>query len=171
MSVLHVLKGYIMQFFRVLGALSAIFICFSITLQAQASSKPWVFGWSPYHWQNLDFDKPYLEESTTRHNSQWEFDHWRPQDWIESRGSADAVMENLYTYGIITKQYMDDDFPVLEVGLPFIQLSGQEKRRVTAFVDHVFGITRNPETGMYRLREHGTKRELGLFTRYGLQIQ
>ncbi len=160
-----------MQFLRVLGALSAIFICFLALSSAQASSKPSFFAWGQNHWKNLDFERPYLEDSITVHNSQWEFDHWRPQDWIESRGSVEAVMDNLYTHGIITKQYMDDNFPVLEVGLPFIQLSGQEKRRVTAFVDYVHGITRNPETGLYYIREHGSHKDLGLFTRYGLQIQ
>ena len=162
-------RGSTMKFLSILGFLGLIFTSFS--LQAHAAPKVWVFDWGAQHWQDQDFTQPYLEDGVTPHNSQWEYDHWRPEDWIESRGSAQNVMNGLIKGGIITKQYEKNDIPALEVGQAFLQLSGQDKRRVMAFVDHMYGITRSPEKGMFALYLQGSRQQIGLFTRYGLQLQ
>lgn len=129
----------------------------------QAAGK---YIWGP---PSVDPVRPYLEEGKIPHNSQWADDQWSPQDWIEDRGSAKAVMDGLYSSGIITDQYTEDGIPVLEVGQRFLELSDQEKRRVASFVDVVFGITR--QSGLYLIYFHKNDIPVGLFTVEGLQLQ
>jgi hypothetical protein len=127
---------------------------------------------SKYIWgpPNTNPVRPYLEEAKIPHNSQWADDQWRPQDWIDSRGgSAAAVIDGFYESGIITDQYTDGDIPVLEVGQRFLELSDQDKRRVAAFVDETFGITR--QSGLFLINFHKNDTPVGVFTAQGLQLQ
>lgn len=114
--------------------------------------------------------QPYLEGAKLPHNSQWADDQWTPQAWIESRGSAAAVIEGFYETGIITGQYTDGNIPVLEVGQRFIDLSGQDKRRVVAFFDDTFGITRS-SPGILKVVFEKDDLPVGLFSAEGLQLQ
>lgn len=120
----------------------------------------------------------YLETADFSHTSQWENDDWKPQDWIVERGgSAMAVINGLYDAGIILDQYVEDDVPVLEVGQAYVEhLSSFDQRRVAAFVDHVFSITTHNPAGSFRIvfnppPPEKRKRDIGLFTANGLQLQ
>lgn len=152
-------------FFAIFALILAVY-----SLPAQASPKPWVWSWWPSHWDNQDF-KPYLEDPKEPHNSQWDNDLWEPSDWYDDHASPKTTMDKLYGAGIITDQYVDDDVPVLEVGHNFMRLSGQEKRRVAAFVDHVFGITQARENGMFYVYYEVTDKPIGVYTKDGLQLQ
>jgi len=126
-----------------------------------------------YIWGPPDSDpvRPYLETAKIPHNSQWEEKGWTPQDWIDSRdGNAFTVVNGLYEAKIITDQYSDGDVPVLEVGQAFLDLSHQDKRRVTAFFDAVFGITKTGK-GFFLIRFHKHSIPVGLFNAKGLQLQ
>jgi len=126
--------------------------------------------WGP---PKSDFVRPYLEEAKLPHNSQWADDEWSPQDWVEARGgNVVNVVNGFYTAGIIVDQYFDGDIPVFEVGQTFIDLSGQEKRRVVAFMDDVFGVTKLSDQGVILLYFHQNgDTPVGLSNAQGLQIQ
>ena len=124
--------------------------------------------WGP---PNTDPVRPYLEEGKIPHNSQWADDEWEPQMWIEDRGSAKAVIDGFYAAGVVTDQYIDHGMPVLEVGQTFLELSGQEKRRVAAFFDHVFRVTQTHEKGAFHIIFHKHDALVGLFGKEGLQLQ
>ena len=159
-----------MRVFSVFTVFLAIFGLF-IAGPAKADPKPWVFGWWPEHFQNQDF-RPYLEGPKIPHNSQWDRDTWAPEDWITHGGGERAVMDDLMRSNIITGQDVDDEgVPILKVGRGFINLSGQEKRRVVRFVDHVFGMTKKTNNGMFYLYYTDIKKVVGVYTRHGLQIQ
>ena len=158
-----------MRFFTFLAAFTAILVLLT-PLNAQAGPKPWPWSWWPSHWQNLNFERPYLNEAHIPHNSQWDNDEWTPYDWAGHHSDPKAMINNLYAAKIITDQYTDDNVPVLEVGHNFIRLSGEDKRRVAAYVDHVFGITRS-ESGMFHLYYDATGKPIGIYTKAGLQLQ
>ena len=151
----------------------------SAEVQGGAASL-WKFIWGP---PTHDETRLYINEAKWPHNSQWANDQWSPQDWIDARGgNAMAVVNGFYSAGIINDQYFaGDDVPVLEVGQRFFDLSDLDKQRVSAFIDHVFGVTRSDNGhGAFRLvfvedsyfwglwKE---KRDIGLFTAQGVQIQ
>ena len=149
-----------------------VFICFLavfFSVEGQAVERFGKFIWGP---PKSDFVRPYLEEAKLPHNSQWADDEWSPQDWIDARGgSVIAVVNGFYSAGIIKDQYFDDDVPVLEVGQTFIDLSGQEQRRVVAFMDDVFGVTSSSKAGVIEIEFHDDNKSVGLFTKDGLQLQ
>ncbi len=125
--------------------------------------------WGP---PKSDFVRPHLEEAKLPHNSRWADDEWTPQDWINSRGgSAVAVINGFYEAGIISDQYFDDEMPVLEVGQNFLELGAQDKRRVVAFVDEVFGVTKISEAGVILILFHEKDKPIGVFNAQGLQLQ
>jgi hypothetical protein len=149
---------------------------------AYAQPKPWYWSWWPSHWEDQNF-KPYLEDAKIPHNTQWiqgqyVDSEWHPQDWIESKGSFRAVMDGFYNNDIIRKQDVTwRGMPILIVGDGFMRLSGQEKRRVTDFVDYVFQVTNTAPTGMYTIYYDRTKtlfgrgRPIGIYTTSGLLLQ
>lgn len=137
----------------------------------RAEPKPWVFGWWPSHWKNLDF-KPYIEDPKQPHNSQWNDANWHPQDWVDQRGGEGAkLIRGFYYADILRGQHVEDDVLVLEVGPAFYMLGGEDKRRVAAAVDHVYKVTDSRINGMYMLHDWRTGKEIGSYTRYGLQLQ
>lgn len=141
--------------------------------------KPWVFGWWPSHWGNLNFEKPYMEPGKAPHNSQWDAIDWAPQDWIEQHEHELALIKDFYRARIINDQYVekewfglgDDIIPVLEVGPAFYRLGGQDKRRVTDTFDQVYGITGSKMFGMFVLVDYKTGKQIGTYTQYGLALQ
>lgn len=136
------------------------------SLSPAYAQTPGKFIWGP---PNVDPVRPYLQEAKLPQNSQWAEDAWTPQDWIDSRGSAAAVIDGFYNAGIITDQYTDDNIPVLEVGQKFLELSDQEKRRVVAFMDDAFGVTENE--GIFMLYYYKHDVPVGVFGADGLQLQ
>ncbi len=129
-------------------------------------------GWSlfPKKVKELDF-KPYLNEQQIRQRSLWDGDAWTPEAWIRDAGDEKRVMRDFYEYKIVTNQYTDNrNIPVLEVGEPFVQLSGVDQRRVLEFVDYVFQITPASDNGMFYVYLKGEKKEpMGLYNQYGFQ--
>jgi hypothetical protein len=141
----------------------------SSAAQANMPLQHWgKFIWGP---PNTDPVRPHLETAKVPNNAQWDDDPWTPQDWIETRGSAAAVIDGFYAAGIITDQYLDDDIPVLEVGQNFIELSPQEKRRVAAFVDLAYGVTASSARGYMLISFHNDDEPVGIYNRDGLQLQ
>lgn len=125
--------------------------------------------WGP---PQRDFVRPFLEEAKLPHNARWADDQWSPKDWIDSRaGSVRAVIDGFYRAEIITDQYFEDDIPVLEVGYGFLQLGTQDQRRVIAFMDEVFGVTKFSKPGVIHLLYEKNNRPVGVFTSKGLQLQ
>ncbi len=135
-----------------------------------AEAKPWVWGWWPSHWKNLDF-KPYLGNQQISQRSLWDDDQWTPEAWIKDAGDAKRIMRDFYAYDIVSDQYVgDEDIPVLEVGETYMRLSGLDRRRVLQFVDHVFGITKGEEDGMFYVYYRELDDDpLGVYNKYGLQ--
>lgn len=154
---------------RVLGFL-LIIATFSIgsSTASYASSKPWLWGWWPSHWQGLDY-QPYLGGQKIGQRSLWDGDGWTPEAWIKDAGDAKRIMHDFYSANIVTGQYSDkDNIPVLEVGAQFMQLSGIDKQRVLKFIDHVFEITTAEENGMfYVIYDENKKEPVGVFNKYG----
>jgi len=125
--------------------------------------------WGP---PQSDVVRPYLEDAKIPHNARWADDEWSPKDWVDARGGdAVAVVNGFYSAGIIADQYFDDDVPVLEVGQGFLDLGAQDKRRVVAFMDEVFGVTKFAETPVILIYFHKRDKPIGVFTAQGLQLQ
>ncbi len=138
---------------------------------ASAEPKPWYWSWWPSHWYDLDY-QPYLEDGTHPHNTQWDDKKWEPADWAAQRpNGSDDVIKGFYRAGVLSRQYMDDDMPVLEVGPGFYSLSGYDKRRVTRLIDDHYQITANHENAMFMLYDWRTRKPIGSYTAHGLQIQ
>jgi len=135
-----------------------------------AEPKPWVWGWWPSHWRNLDF-KPYLGDSKLTQRGLWDKDAWTPEAWIKDAGDEKRIMRDLYAADILSDQYTNgDNIPVLVVGQNFKRLSGLDQRRVLEFVDYVFKITSAEENGMFFVyyRENDDK-EIGVYDKNGFQ--
>lgn len=156
-------------------------ILFSAT-QAQAGPKPWPLSWWPGHWDGLDF-KPYLEDAKAPHNEQWApglyaNEDWHPENWIRAKGSIEAVMDDFYKTEVIVEQDVDDNMPVLVVGDTFMNLSTQEKQRVTGFIDYVYQVTTTAPAGMYTIYYERTDNwifgrgdPIGIYGVHGLFLQ
>ena len=154
------------RFLLVLLALS--FVAF-VPTSAHATAKPWIWGWWPSHWRNLDF-QPYLKGEKLSQRSLWDNDQWTPEDWIKDAGDARRIMRDLYAANIVTNQYEDsDDIPVLEVGYGYKKLSGLDRRRVLQFIDYVFEITTSEPNGMFFIYYYDKSEPIGLYNQYGLQ--
>lgn len=154
-----------MGFRLYLTVLSVFFV--ALPGAAQASSW-WDYIFTP---AVPDFERFYEYDAKTPNVAMYDMDQWTPEVWTENRGSQEAVMNDLYINGIITDQYVDDEVPVLEVGQHFMELSGNDKRRVVAYIDSVFGITSNAEQGVIMLEHWKTSDVVGVYTRQGLQLQ
>lgn len=161
-----------MKFFLILQVVVLVLCPVFIPAASAQSMKAGFSSFTKWIWGPPDSSsvRPYLEGAKLPHNSQWADDEWTPQAWIDSRGSASAVIEGFYEAGIITDQYTDGDVPVLEVGQKFLELSGQDKRRVVAFFDDTFGISRSGQGVLKVVFEKGDI-PVGLFTAEGLQLQ
>ena len=115
---------------------------------------------------------PYMKGPKIPHNNQWDNDEWRPEHWVEAKGSAQAVIDGFYDEGVIVRQY-EDKVPVLEVGKPFLRLSPPDQRRLVEFIDYAFEITQSQEHGVFYIVIDGKKGQklLGLYSKHGLQLQ
>lgn len=141
---------------------------------AQAQAKiGWPLGWFPSHTEWTDYKKfnPYLENGQHPHPEQWQKDDWRPQDWIQQRKTGLDLIQGFYRADIIRDQDIVDNVPVVTVGPNFYHLGGQDKRRVIASINDVYGVTAQREDGTILLKDWHTRMEIGLFTKHGLTIQ
>ncbi len=114
--------------------------------------------------------EPYMGQEKLRQRSIEDNDTWTPQDWIKNPGDEKIILRDFYTMGILVKQFMDNDIPVLRVGEPFVQLSTFDQRRILAFIDYVFEITTSKKDGMFYIYyEADDNNPLGLYNKYGFQ--
>ena len=161
-----------MRNFVIFQVFTALFLTVFMPISGHASSLRELgkYIWGP---PRSEYVRPYLEEAKLPHNSRWADDEWSPQDWIDSRGgNAVNVVNGFYEAGIISDQYMDDDIPVLEVGQGFLELGAQDKRRVVAFIDEVFGVTKHGNPPVIMIYFHDRKETpVGVFNAQGLQLQ
>ncbi len=154
--------------------------------QAYAQQKPWwtihapgkwLFGWYPSHWKNQDF-QPYYDFAKEPHNSQWEHkdglpNTWTPAEWVAQRDNNGVqLIQGWYNSGILRDQYVTTfhQRPILKVGPNFYHLSGEDKQRVAATVDYVYGATQK-RPGMFYLLDYGTNDFIGYYTKDGLVLQ
>lgn len=158
-----------MRFFLSLAVGGAIMLA---AAAAQAQPKPTIFGWWPDHWERQFFEEPYLENGKHTHNRQWDNSPWRPEHWAQQHnGDAMEVIRGFYRARILTNQYTHNNIPVLEVGPGFYMLGGEDKRRVARMIDYVYGITTDELYGKFMLHDWRSKRAIGSYTAFGLQIQ
>jgi hypothetical protein len=140
---------------------------------AYAKSESWLSGiieWLPNPASHIDYT-PYLENNKQAHNSQWNSEEWGAEDWIRQRASALDTIQRLYDSHILHDQYIEEGIAVLEVGSSFYRLSGYDKRRITALIDSVYGITENTVLGMYVINDASSGKQIGAYTSDGLQMQ
>lgn len=155
-----------------------IVLCGASGAQAQGP-KPWIFSWGVDHWNEVNFEKPYMETGKDPHNSQWDSLNWAPADWLRQHNSELTLIDKFYRADIIRDQYMKkawfgfghDIIPVLEVGPAFYRLGGLDKRRVTETFDSVYGVTNSKMFGMFVLVDFKTGNQIGTYSQYGLTIQ
>lgn len=151
-------------------------VIFSVSIPAaHAKRRSSVLKWIEQDFYRPDdMARPYTENGTAPHSYLWQKDAdpaWSPEDWIITRGSIEAVLEDLYIGGVITDQSENDDIPVLEVGNTFLALSHKMQGRILRFLDYAYGITENDAHGMIHIEHDETNRRIGLYTAYGLQMQ
>ena len=161
----------------VLAVVVTVITIFSFSSQAHANIVPtWLSAWwyditgqEQSEIKNKDYE-PYLESATETHNSQWDNVDWQPDDWIAQRDNEVELIRDFYDADILSDQYVRAGVPVLEVGPAFYRLGGEDKRRVTDTVDQVYKITEQSVDGMFILRDWRSNADIGLYTKYGLQL-
>lgn len=151
----------------------ALLSVFSMTAQPVLAKTwlDWIF--TP---RTPDFERPYLQDGKTPHNSQRENDEWSPLDWETATGSKEKPMRDLYNAGIVEDQVMRGNVPVLKVGYNFMRLSDLEKNHVMQYIDELFGATKS-SAGMILVEQKsswwwpGSGTQVGVYTARGLQLQ
>ena len=168
-----------------LAFIAILALCAGVSAGAKAEPKPcfsvhapgkWIGGWWPGHWKNQDY-QPYYDYSKDPHNSQWEGrltgKQWTPADWINQEGgNGERLIQKWYSSGIIRDQYVTTfrQRPILKVGPNFYHLSGEDKRRVMAVVDAVYGAT-SQSPNMFYLLDWDTTQIIGYYSKGGLVLQ
>lgn len=143
---------------------------FTSTAHAQRSSN-WL-KWLDQSSFNLDYyPRPNLKDGTTPHAYIKHEGPWEPEDWITAKGSAEAVIADLYKGGMITDQSSDDGVPVLEVGNTFMMLDSRTQAKILEFLDYAYGITQQDPLGMIHIEHDRTDKRIGLYTADGLAFQ
>lgn len=157
--------------------ISKILICLAILAvamaQPAAAAQFWPFGWWPGHWlwtSHENFNS-YLEDGKHTQNQQWANEDWYVQDWTSQYPDQYALIDGFFKSDILREQTEDSDVPVLIVGPNFYRLGGLDKRRVVTTLDSVYGITERNEYAMIVLKDWHTKKEIGVFTKEGLQLE
>src|SRR5690606_10323305 len=122
-------------------------------------------------WNDYTRFNPYLENGTDPHPEQFREKNWTPAAWIRQRKNGLALVQGFYRAGIIADQVIEDDVPVVTVGPGFYRLGGQDKRRVMASLDQVYGITAQNPRGVMLLRDWHTHLPIGTYGKSGLILQ
>ena len=122
-----------------------------------------------------EYTRPELEDGKAPHNTEFADDPWTPQEWINAKGSATAVVDGFYKAGIVTDQSSEGNWsggaPVIEVGQGFMRLSGRDKRRVIKFMDETFKMTDTSPAHTILIRHKASGDSIGVYTLEGLQLQ
>lgn len=145
-----------------------LFSLFTLLVASPAHATGWIdmmFG------RDTDF-KPYLENGTEPHNTQWRHKEWQVADWAPTSGDGMAQVDKFVRAGILA-DYHHANFwrsPTLRVGPSFYHLSGYDQRRVVELFDHVYDAT-SSRAGTLFVEDDHTGRVIGLYTRAGLQLQ
>lgn len=141
----------------------------AVLAPAAAQAEPKLMGrwWWSSHWKDQDF-KPYFQDGQLPHNTQWDNEDWAPQDWVYLNGADDPrdLIQKWYRVDIIRKRYVDDGVPYLDIGPNFYHLSGYDKTRVMATVDHIYQVT-SATPGMFYLKDGLTEKVIGYYTAGG----
>ena len=159
-----------MFFLRFVAAL-VVFSSFFVSSFAQAESMFSIWGGGNGLSDNLEFDHRHIDDPKTPHNYRWQEQDWSPEQWVEARGSAEALLHDFYRAGFITKQYDIDGVPALDVGQGWMDLSMQERVRVLRVVDYMYEITKNNPDGTILIYRDKMSGLLGVYTVSGLQLQ
>lgn len=149
----------------------------SVSSDAQAEPKLWIFSWGGDHWENQDF-KPYLVEPSTTHDRQWDlkledvgpntYTRWTSDDWKGEDG-GETTIAGFFKADIFREQKECGDIPVLVVGPNFYLLSGYDKRRATDLMNDVYAIT-DTQVGHFQLRDDVTEDIIGYYDNTGLKL-
>ena len=116
----------------------------------------------------------YHDHPTHTHSSQWQREAWSPQNWValDPSRTKGKLLQRFIQADVIREIEIDEDeVPVVSVGPVFYNLSGRDKRRVAALIDHVYGFTAKTENGVYLLTDDLTCIPVGVYSRTGLQLQ
>lgn len=137
---------------------------------AQGKLNDWL-GWFPSHteWNVETKYNPYLENGTHPHPAQWAHNRWQPPDWLQQRDAPLDLVTGYYYANIIMDQQVEDGVHVVTVGPNFYRLGGQDKRRVMASMDDIYGVT--ARGGVMMMRDWNTRLPIGAYTKDGLMIQ
>ena len=117
------------------------------------------------------YEQPYSEGPKIPQNVSMAYDDWKPEYWIQTRGSGRQMIKDLYQAEIIHSQDLDDGVPILEVGPNFMNLSRRDKSRVVRFVDRAYGITKVVPNGSIQIRYWKNDEPIGIYTAQGLKLQ
>jgi hypothetical protein len=162
---------------RLSGFLMVLAIVLLVAGNAEARKTPW------YSWvftpDKDNYERPYMEDGKTPHNSQWENDPWVPEGWAQDLGSKEAVLERFEDAGYVDDISVDEGDKIknatVKVGRPFLMLSDLEKNHVIKYVDYYYGIS-HTDGSIIVERSDGFwffKRpsKVGVYTKRGLQLQ
>lgn len=150
---------------------SYLILVVGISASARAEPKFFYWSWPIEHFQNLNYTERYLEGAKVPHNRQWDGQQWTPQIWIEQKKDAVRLIESFYQTEILLDQKIENKVPVLHIGHNFYQLSGYDQRRVVRSVDEVYEITAPESDRLFILHDPARNKDIGLYTRNGLQLQ
>ncbi len=141
-------------------------------ISSSHAAQPWPFGWWPGHWEWTSYKKfnGYINTAKDTQNQQWGAEDWFVQDWLSQNADQFKLIDGFYKSDVLRKQTDDDGVPVLIVGTNFYHLGGFDQRRVLTTLDAVYGITEG-EHPVIILRDWHTDKEIGLFTKDGLQLE
>jgi len=158
---------------RCFSVLTAVICALLITAAHGYAKSSWT--WTKYLFEGERNDiatmkRPYLYDGKTPNNTQWQGDNWRPRDWVFARDGAKNVIKGFYDADILREQTADGDLPIIRVGEGFMRLSQQDQIRVAQYIDYLYGITRFSKRKMIMI-EHYTGDPIGIYNRYGLQLQ
>lgn len=147
----------------------ALFLACFMASPAQADPKFMHITWYSDHWVDQDFI-PYYQNGTDPHNNQWDKSTWKPADWVEMNGgNGAALISKWHKVDILEGRDSKNGAPVVDVGVNFYHLSGYDKGRVMATLDHVYNIT-NTSPRMFYLRDSQTEKIIGYYSKAGLSL-
>lgn len=140
--------------------------------QAMAQ-KVGIFGWWPGHWTWTNYKNfnSYFEEGKKTQNTQWDEEDWYVQDWIAQNKDGFTLIQEWFRTDILRELDEDDDVPLLIVGPQFYRLGGFDKRRVLTTLDAVYGVTDKGAHKLILVQDWKTRRQIGVFTKDGLQLE
>lgn len=141
------------------------------TSHAATSLNP--FGWwsGQDTWEKFKNYNPYLEKGKDTQNQQWAAEDWYVQDWVAQNKDGLTLIDGFFRADILREQADEKGMPVIYVGPQFYRLGGFDKRRVMTTLDAVYAITENPAHPTIFLKDWMTKRDIGIFTKEGLQLE